>query len=63
MQSLQEAGERVVVRVVASQAGALMGTASLQDWLPDHAPRSNTPSDFVTDIIAFIKVGPSPALH
>ncbi|KAK9853125.1 hypothetical protein WJX84_006750 [Apatococcus fuscideae] len=55
MQSLQEAGERVVVRVVASQAGALMGTASLQDWLPDHAPRSNTPSEFVTDIIAFIK--------
>ncbi|KAK9838880.1 hypothetical protein WJX74_005121 [Apatococcus lobatus] len=55
LQSLQEAGERVVVRVVAGQAGALMSTATMLDWLPDHAPRSNTPSDFVTDIIAFVK--------
>lgn len=56
LQSLQEAGERVVVRVVAGQAGALMGTVTRLDWLPDHAPRSNAPSDFVTDIIAFVKV-------
>ena len=46
----------MVVRVVAGQAGALMSTATMLDWLPDHAPRSNTPSDFVTDIIAFVKV-------
>ena len=59
LQSLQEAGERVVVRVVAGQAGALMATLTRLDWLPDHAPRSNTPSVFVTDIIAFVKVLPA----
>ena len=63
MQSLQEAGERVVVRVVAGQAGALMGSASMLDWLPDHAPRSNTPSEFVTDIIAFLEVCLVNAMH
>eukprot|EP00884_Botryococcus_braunii_P001705 jgi/Botrbrau1/11535/Bobra.0393s0014.1 len=54
--ALCEEAERAVVRLLAAQAGSLLGQAKAQSWLPDQPPRTaSAHSAYVTSLLAYLK--------
>lgn len=68
--ALCEGAERVVLRLLAAQAGSLLGQAKAESWLPNQPPRTaSAHSVYVTSLLSYLKVpGPvtstlPPPLH
>ena len=60
LQTVQEAGDRCVVSIVASEAGSAVGRAKVQEWLPEAPPRSTAAlSAWTEQLLAGFKVCPS----
>ncbi|KAK9819680.1 hypothetical protein WJX72_001042 [[Myrmecia] bisecta] len=55
-QAFQETCERVVVRVAAGMAGAILRTTNQLNWLPDQPPRTGTGhTPYIQDMLQFLQ--------
>lgn len=62
-QTLQENGERMVVKVLAGQASSILSQARAAAWLPEMPPKGSAPvSPYISEILQYLEVLPHPWL-
>ena len=57
-QTMQENAEKMVVKVLAGQAGSILSQARAAAWLPELPPKGNAPvSPYISEILEYLEVG------
>ena len=53
---MQENAEKMVVKVLAGQAGSILSQARAAAWLPELPPKGNAPvSPYISEILEYLK--------
>ena len=56
-QLMQENAEKIVVKVLAGQAGSILSQARAAAWLPELPPKGNAPvSPYISEILEYLEV-------